>query len=37
MGFMGFIGDGAAYRPNVLELIRELLLRLRDRREKAGA
>lgn len=28
MGFMGFIGDGAAYRPNVLKLFWELLLRL---------
>lgn len=28
MGFMGFIGDGAAYRPNALEFIWELLLRL---------
>lgn len=36
MGFMGFIGDGAAYRPNALEFIWELLLRLLDRRERAG-
>lgn len=34
MGFMGFIGDGAAYRPNVLELIWELLLRLIRSRAK---
>lgn len=37
MGFMGFIGDGAAYRPNVLERIWESLLQLLDRRERAGA
>lgn len=36
MGFMGFIGDRAAYRPDVPKLLWELLLRLRGSRAKVS-